>query len=98
MVPDPKWLEILKASGWQTTSVTTRGLLVRDDIDVRSSAFARMVGNERLGPARREPAGHWLDRRHIDQFELLVQTAKTAEGEALSLVRILDPKLIEVYG
>ncbi|MFM9863454.1 MAG: ImmA/IrrE family metallo-endopeptidase [Micropepsaceae bacterium] len=83
---------------WQWPSGTTLGLAVRPDVDPRSSAFASMLGAGRLAPAKREPAGYWFDRRHIDQFELLVQTVKTAEGEALSLVRIVDPKLIEIYG
>lgn len=83
---------------WQWQSTTTQGLTIRPDVDPRSSAFIGMLGAGRLAPAKKEPAGYWFDRRHIDQFELLVQTVKTAEGEALSLVRVLDPKLVDIYG
>lgn len=83
---------------WQWPSVTTQGLAIRHDVDPRSSAFIGLLGAGRLTPAKKEPASYWFDRRHIDQFDLNVQTMKTVEGEVLSLVRILDPRLVEIYG
>ena len=83
---------------WQWPSVAAAGLSVRSDIDSRSSAFFAMSGIGKLGPPKKEPAGFWFDRRHIDQFDVQVQNVQTAEGEVISLVRILDAKLIEIYG
>lgn len=83
---------------WQWPSMTAGGLRVRDDVDSRSSAFLALLSPGRLGPAKKEPAGYWFDRRHSDQFELNVQTMNTAEGEVLSLVRISDPRLLDIYG
>lgn len=82
---------------WQWPSVAMQGLTIRDDIDPRSSAFLGLLGGVRLAPAKKEPASYWFDRRHIERFDLNVQTLKTVEGEVLSLVRVLDPQLIEIY-
>ena len=82
---------------WQWPSISAAGLRVREDIDPRSSAFAVPATAGRMQPARREPANYWFDRRHIEQFDVQVQSVRTFEGEALSLVRILDQRMIEIY-
>ena len=83
---------------WQWPSVTAQGLTVRDDVDSRSTAFRTMLNAGRLAPVRKEPAGYWFDRRHVDQFDVHVQSMTTLEGEALSLVRITDGRMMEIYG
>lgn len=88
----------LYGKNWHWPSMGAGGLFVREDIDIRSSALSRALVQSRIGPARREPAGYWFDRRHIDQFDLRVQSCRTIEGEVLSLLRILDPKMVEIYG
>jgi hypothetical protein len=52
----------------------------------------------RIGAVKKEPASYWFDRRHVEQFDVRVQSVRTAEGEALTLLRILDAKMIEIYG
>lgn len=83
---------------WQWGSVTAAGVVVRSDIDARSSAVYAAAGIGKLTPPKKEPAGYWFDRRHIDQFEVSVQNMRTSEGEALSLVRIVDERLLAMYG
>lgn len=83
---------------WQWSGVAAAGISVRSDIDARSSALFAMSGIGKLGPPKKEPAGYWFDRRHIDQFDVHIQNMQTTEGEVISLVRILDPRLIEIYG
>lgn len=83
---------------WQWPSVVCGALRVRDDIDLRSSALTSLAGANRIGPPRKEPAHYWFDRRHIDQFDVRVQNVRTAEGEALTLLRILDARMIDIYG
>jgi len=36
--------------------------------------------------------------RHGEQFDVRVQSFRTVEGEVLTLLRLLDPKMIEIYG
>jgi hypothetical protein len=57
-----------------------------------------MAAGSKAPPARKEPANYWFDRRHVEQFELRVQSFRTVEGELLTLIRPLDPKIIEIYG
>lgn len=83
---------------WQWPSITAGGMRVRDDVDSRSSAFISMIGGNKAANVRKEPANYWFDRRHVEQFELRVQSFRTIEGEVLSLIRLLDPKMIEIYG
>lgn len=83
---------------WNWPSIAVGTLRVRDDIDLRSSAAVSLAGANKIGPARKEPANYWFDRRHIEQFDVRVQSVLTAEGEALTLLRILDAKMIEIYG
>lgn len=83
---------------WQWASITASGIVVRSDIDARSSAVYAAGGIGKLMPPKKEPAGYWFDRRHIDQFEVSVQNMRTSEGEALSLLRILDERLLAIYG
>jgi len=83
---------------WQWPSITAGRMRVRDDLDSRSSAFIAMASGRKATVARKEPANYWFDRRHVDQFELRVQSFRTAEGEVLTVVRILDPRMIEIYG
>jgi hypothetical protein len=57
-----------------------------------------LAGVNRVGPIKKEPASYWFDRRHIAQFDVRVQSVRTIEGEALTLLRIPDPKMIDIYG
>ena len=68
------------------------------DIDARSSAFVSMIGGNKAFAVRKEPANYWFDRRHVEQFDVRVQSFRTVEGEVLTLLRVLDPKMIEIYG
>jgi Zn-dependent peptidase ImmA (M78 family) len=83
---------------WQWPSITAGRMRVRDDIDARSSSFVSMLSGNKASGSRKEPANYWFDRRHIDQFDVRVQSFLTVEGETLALLRILDPKMIEIYG
>lgn len=83
---------------WQWPSVTAGGIRVRDDIDHRSSSFLTLNGRMKRIESRKEPAHYWFDRRHIEQFDVKVDSLQTVEGEVLSLVRILDPRMTEIYG
>jgi hypothetical protein len=83
---------------WQWPSIAVGGLRVRDDVDARSTAFASLLGGNRAGPAKREPANYWFDRRHVEQFAVRVQTIRTIDGEVLTLLRVLEPKMVEIYG
>ncbi len=88
----------LSGRRWQWPSIAAGRMRIRDDVDPRSSAFVSLAGSTKMGAARKEPANYWFDRRHIEQFDVRVQSVRTAEGEALTLMRILDPKMIEIYG
>jgi hypothetical protein len=57
-----------------------------------------LFSGNRVSAARKEPANYWFDRRHIEQFDLRVQSVRTVEGEVLTLLRVLDPKMAEIYG
>jgi hypothetical protein len=83
---------------WQWPSGTGGQIRVRDDIDPRSSAYMPIAKAGRPGAERKEPAHYWFDRRHIEQFDVKVQTIETLEGERLTLIGIPDPRLIEIYG
>jgi Zn-dependent peptidase ImmA (M78 family) len=83
---------------WQWPSITAGRMRVRDDVDSRSSAFISMVGGNKAANPRKEPANYWFDRRHIEQFDVKVQSFRTVEGEVLTLLRVLDPKMTEIYG
>lgn len=82
---------------WQWPSLKAAGLRVRDDVDPRSSAISAIATNA-LTNERKEPASYWFDRRHVEQFDVRVQSMTTSEGESLSLIRITEPRLIEIYG
>lgn len=88
----------LAGKRWQWPSIGAGNLQIRDDIDLRSSATVALAGINRIGTAKREPANYWFDRRHVEQFDVRVQSIRTAEGEALTLLRILDAKMIDIYG
>jgi hypothetical protein len=83
---------------WQWPSITAGRMRVRDDVDSRSSAFISMVGGSKAVNPRKEPANFWFDRRHVEQFDVKVQSFRTVEGEVLTLLRVLDPKMTEIYG
>jgi hypothetical protein len=83
---------------WQWSSIGAGSLRVRDDIDLRSSAAVALAGTSRVGTPKREPASYWFDRRNIEQFSVQVQSVRTAEGEALTLLRMLDARIVEIYG
>jgi len=70
---------------------------VRDDLDPRSAAFSAMAGGSKATAARKEPASYWFDRRHVEEFDLRVQSFRTTEGEVLTLVRVLAPRMVEIY-
>ncbi|NNE40171.1 MAG: ImmA/IrrE family metallo-endopeptidase [Marinicaulis sp.] len=82
---------------WQWPSITAHGLRVRDDIDARSSAFGQLAAPGKLAPPRKEPASYWFERRHIERFDVDAQSMTTVEGESLTLIRILDQELIDIY-
>lgn len=88
----------LAGKHWQWPSIGAGTLKVRPDIDLRSSATVSLAGSNKIGPARKEPANYWFDRRHVEQFGVRVQSIRTSEGEALTLLRILDLKMTETYG
>jgi len=88
----------LAGTKWQWPGITVRSLRVREDIDLRSSVSVSLAGVNRVGPIKKEPASYWFDRRHIEQFDVRVQSVRTIEGEALTLLRIPDPKMIDIYG
>lgn len=83
---------------WQWPSITAGRMRVRDDLDSRSSAFISMVGGNKASSPRKEPANYWFDRRHIEQFDVRVQSFRTVEGEVLTLLRVLNPRMTEIYG
>ena len=83
---------------WQWPSITAGRMRVRDDVDARSLAFSSMTGGSKGFAARKEPANYWFDRRYIEQFDLWVQSFRTVDGEVLTLLRVLDPKMIDIYG
>jgi Zn-dependent peptidase ImmA (M78 family) len=83
---------------WQWPSITAGRMSIRDDLDSRSSAFIAMAGGSKATATRKEPANYWFDRRHVEQFDLRVQSFRTIEGEVLTLIRLLDPRMIEIYG
>lgn len=59
---------------------------------------ARSNMASKASAVRKEPANYWFDRRHVEQFDVRVQSFRTIEGEVLTLVRVLHPKMIEIYG
>jgi hypothetical protein len=79
-------------------SLGTGQMRVRDDIDTRSSAFACIAGGNRGAASRKEPAHYWFDRRHVEQFDVRVESVRTTEGEVLTLLRTLDPRMVAIYG
>jgi hypothetical protein len=83
---------------WQWPSITAGRMRVRDDLDSRSSAFISMVAGCKATKPRKEPANYWFDRRHVEQFDVRVQSFRTIDGEVLTLLRVLEPKMIEIYG
>ena len=83
---------------WQWPSITAGQIRVRDDVDARSLAFVSMLGGNKVSAARKQPANYWFDRRHIEQFDVRVQSFHTVEGEVLTLLRVLDPKMVDIYG
>ncbi|MGE3968309.1 MAG: ImmA/IrrE family metallo-endopeptidase [Dongiaceae bacterium] len=83
---------------WQWPSITAGRMRVRDDVDVRSLAFAFMLGSMKGFVTRKEPANYWFDRKHVEQFDLRVHSFRTTEGEVLTLLRVLDLKMIDIYG
>jgi hypothetical protein len=83
---------------WQWPGLGVGHLRIREDLDSRASVFSAGLTTDRIGQSKREPAGYWFDRRHIDQFDVRVQSIRTVEGEILTLVRVLDPKMVDIYG
>jgi hypothetical protein len=83
---------------WQWPSITSGRMRIRDDVDARSLAFATMTGGNKASAARKEPANYWFDRRHIEQFDVRVQSFRTVEGEVLTLLRVLDSRMTEIFG
>ena len=77
---------------WQWPTITAGRIRVRDDVDARSSAFVSMAGGSKTSGVRKEPANYWFERRHVEQFDVKVQSFRTVEGEILTLLRVLDPK------
>jgi hypothetical protein len=82
---------------WQWPSITAGRIRVRDDVDARSSAFVSMTGSNKTSRAHKEPANYWFDRRHVEQFDIGVQSFRTVEGEVLTLLRVLTPRMVDIY-
>ena len=82
----------------QWPSIGAGRLRVRDDIDLRSSATIALAGVNKIGTAKKEPAHYWFDRRHVERFDIRVQSVRTADGEALTLLCILDLEMVKIYG
>jgi hypothetical protein len=82
---------------WQWSSLAVGQISVRDDVDTRSTAFG-VFGGSRASAAKKEPAHYWFDRRHVEQFDVRVQSLRTTEGEVLTLLRVLDPRMVTIYG
>jgi len=83
---------------WQWPALGAGGLRVREDLDARASVFSAVLTADRVERTKKEPANYWFDRRHVEQFDVQVQSMRTVEGEILTLLRILDPRMIEFYG
>lgn len=83
---------------WQWPTLGVGGLRIREDLDPRSSSFSAPLTADRIGQVKKEPASYWFDRRHIEQFDVRIQSIRTIEGEILTLLRVLDPKMIQIYG
>src|SRR5258707_8350230 len=71
----------LLGRNWQWPSITAGQMRVRDDLDSRSSAFISMVAGCKATKPRKEPANYWFDRRHVEQFDVRVQSFRTIDGE-----------------
>jgi len=82
---------------WQWPSITAMGLSVRSDIDSRSTAFRILAAEGKLAPPRKESASYWFERRYIERFEVQAQSMTTVEGESLTLLRIIDQEMIDIY-
>jgi hypothetical protein len=65
-----------------------------DDAQAGRADFSTLL----VYAAKKEPANYWFDRRHVEQFDVRVQSLQTAEGEVLTLLRVLDQKMIDIYG
>ena len=94
---DPRRAQSLWAN-WQWPSVTA-------GTDTRSGRRRPQLfgvcfhdGRQQGVVARKEPANYWFDRRHVEQFDVRVQSFRTVEGEVLTLLRVLDPRMMEIYG
>jgi Zn-dependent peptidase ImmA (M78 family) len=83
---------------WQWPSITAGRIRVRDDVDARSSAFVSMTGSNKTSRVHKEPANYWFDRRHVERFDIGVQSFRTVEGEVLTLLRVLTPRMVDIYG
>ncbi len=83
---------------WQWPGLGVGGLRVREDLDARASVFSAVLTADRVERTKKEPANYWFDRQHVEQFDVEVQSMRTVEGEILTLLRILDPRMIEFYG
>ena len=57
-----------------------------------------MLGGSKVSAARKEPANDRFDRRHIEQFDIRIELFRTVEGEVLTLLRVLEPKMVDIYG
>jgi Zn-dependent peptidase ImmA (M78 family) len=65
---------------WQWPSVTAGRMRVRDDIDARSTSFTSMLGGRKASAAHKERASYWFDRRHVDQFDVRIQSFPHRRG------------------
>lgn len=72
------------------------GLRVRDDIDLRSRLSVSLAGVNRVGPAKRKRASYWFDRRQLEQVGS--KASGRSRANSLTLLRILDPKMVIIYG
>src|SRR5262249_342203 len=49
-------------------------------------------------PHARSLQNYWFDPRHIEQFDVSVQSFRTLEGKVLTLLRALDLRMTEIFG
>lgn len=68
----------------------------RSDLDSESYAFGVQFAGKADDPIPRKiGADAWFDRRDADRFEVQEQTMRIAPDEALTLVTLIDPKMLD---
>jgi hypothetical protein len=69
------------------------------ELDPNSFAFDAVFGDKPKSRLGRMGAEAWFDRRGADRFEVLEQSCRIADGEAISLLVFQDGEMLsEGYG